>query len=600
MKYRKDINGLRSIAVMPVLFFHAGWELFSGGFLGVDVFFTISGYLITSLILKGLDESSFSILGFYDKRIRRIIPALLVILTITTFLSIFFMLPYALKNYGQSIVATVLSANNVLLYLTSGYWSLAAEFKPLYHTWSLGVEEQYYLIIPMLIIFCFKIASNKAKSYFYCLFVLFVLFVLSFFVSYVSDDREFNFLIIFSRMWELILGSIVALCLRNATIKSNSVISFLGLFLICFSYVYPYAFFNNQALVNLVPVIGVCLVIIFSSDEDYSGKFLSLRPLLFIGSISYSIYLFHMPILSLLRLSSNGRPDVIVEIVFTLLSIPLAYLTWKYIENPVRRRDLVSNKVFYSSVSILSCLLLSFGMLLHKTYGFQEYFPEYSYGGNPQAYADEPYKLVHDGFSLENKANLLIVGNSFARDFINMMKENNLVDKYEVIYLYDFSDIELSKSLLRSADIVISVSSAGMASRLHTDSLQVVSTELQDFILREFDGDLYRIGTKNFGWNNNFVRQMSYRDAIDFRVKPNKTSITANMIEKEIWGDRYIDVIGLLSDKYQTVRLFTPNGKFISFDTDHITRDGAKYLGELLLINTALKNLMDNTIVINN
>ncbi|MEE9337611.1 MAG: acyltransferase [Methylococcaceae bacterium] len=590
MRYRKDINGLRSLAVLPVLFFHAGWEVFSGGFLGVDVFFTISGYLIASLIFQGLDEGSFSILGFYDKRARRIIPALLAVIILSTVTSMFFMLPYDLKNYGQSVVATVLSANNILLYITSGYWSLAAEFKPLYHTWSLGVEEQYYLIIPMLITILFRVSTNKAKAYFFCLSFL---LIGSFFISYFSDDKEWNFLIIFSRMWELILGSLVALYLRYRDVRSNSIVSFFGLFLIVFSYVYPNMFFTNQALVNLVPVIGVCLIILFSSNESLAGRFLSFTPLFFIGTISYSVYLFHMPLLAMLRLATNGNPSVIAQLFFVILSIPLAYLTWRYIEIPFKDKNIFSNRRFYSSISITSCLLLAFGVILHKSYGLQDLFPEYSYGNNPQAYADKPYRLQRETFPLDaNKENLLVIGNSFARDFINMMDEFGSLDNYDAVYITDVNNVELFTSLLDQADVVVSVSSAGMASRLNPDEVKVESNKMYNFLSKNFNGEFYRVGTKNFGWNNNFVRRMNYEDYINFRVRPNDTSISANLIEKEIWGENYVDIISLLSNESGAVRLFTPQGKFISFDTEHITRSGAEYLGSIVFENTSLKNLI--------
>jgi peptidoglycan/LPS O-acetylase OafA/YrhL len=588
MKYRKDINGLRSLAVMPVLFFHAGWEFFSGGFLGVDVFFVISGYLITSLIFQGLDDGSFSTLSFYDKRLRRIVPALFVVLIITTLLAPVFMLPYDLKNYGQSVVATVLSANNILLYLTSGYWSLAAEFKPLYHTWSLGVEEQYYFVIPLVLMFCFTFAKKLGRSYF---LVLFPLLVVSLVISYTSESEEWNFLIITNRMWELLSGSLVALLLRYNVIKSSTTMSIVGLFLILYSYIYPYSFSDNQVIVNLIPVLGVCLVIIFSSDEKFTGKLLSFPPLFFIGTLSYSIYLFHMPILALLRLSMSYSPSVLLQTAFVSLSIPIAYLTWRYIENPFRKKDVVSNKAFYITISFSTCLLLAVGLMMHKTYGFREYFYEYDYGNNPQRYADGPMSMRHESFT-EEKLNMLVVGNSFGRDFINMMSENNVLDKFEVIYLPDFSNIGVSTTLLKDSDVVVSVSSAGIGAKVDADLVRARSIELKQFILQKFDGTLYRVGTKNFGRNNNFVRQMTYREAVNFRVTPNQSSMIANNIEKEVWGHQYVDVLGTLSDENQTVRIFTPKGKFISFDTEHITRSGAKYVGELLLTKTKLKHLV--------
>ena len=152
MRYRPEIDGLRAVAVIPVIMFHAGYKIFSGGFVGVDIFFVISGYLITTIIISELDSNNFSILSFYERRMRRILPALFLVMGVSSILSYFLMLPDELENFGQSVVATTLFSNNILLVLTSGYWSLESEFKPLLHTWSLGVEEQYYIIFTIFLI----------------------------------------------------------------------------------------------------------------------------------------------------------------------------------------------------------------------------------------------------------------------------------------------------------------------------------------------------------------------------------------------------------------------------------------------------------------
>lgn len=342
----------------------------------------------------------------------------------------------------------------------------------------------------------------------------------------------------------------------------------------------------------MVPVIGVCLIILFSSNESLAGRFLSFTPLFFIGTISYSVYLFHMPILAMLRLATNGNPSVIMQLFFVSLSIPLAYLTWRHIEMPFKDKNIFSNRRFYSSISIASGLLLTFGFILHKSYGLQDLFPEYSYGNNPQVYADMPYRLQRETFPLgANKENLLIIGNSFARDFINMMDEFGSLDNYDAVYITSVNNVELFTSLLDQADVVVSVSSAGIASRLNPDELKAESNKMYDFLSENFKGKFYRIGTKNFGLNNNFVRHMSYADYIDFRVKPNETSISANLIEKEIWGENYVDIISLLSNESGAVRLFTPQGKFISFDTEHLTKSGAEYIGSIILEDTSFKKI---------
>ena len=160
MKYRAEIDGLRALAVVPVILFHAGFEFFSGGFVGVDVFFVISGYLITTILIEDIDNERFSIVNFYERRARRILPALFFVMLACIPFAWMWMLPDPLENFGQSLVAATLSANNVLLYLTTGYWDLASEFKPLLHTWSLGVEEQYYVLFPLLLLLTWRFGKG--------------------------------------------------------------------------------------------------------------------------------------------------------------------------------------------------------------------------------------------------------------------------------------------------------------------------------------------------------------------------------------------------------------------------------------------------------
>lgn len=166
MDYRREIDGLRAIAVVPVILFHAGFETFSGGFVGVDVFFVISGYLITTIIFSELQQGNFSIVNFYERRARRIMPALFIVMGASLVTAYFTLMPDEFKNFGQSLVATSLFLNNILLAMTSGYWDLASEFKPLLHTWSLGVEEQYYFLFPITLLLAWKF--NWRIPMFFC------------------------------------------------------------------------------------------------------------------------------------------------------------------------------------------------------------------------------------------------------------------------------------------------------------------------------------------------------------------------------------------------------------------------------------------------
>lgn len=161
MNYRPEIDGLRALAILPVIFFHLGFNLFSGGFLGVDIFFVISGYLITYIIIIEIKEKRFSLVLFYERRARRILPALFLIMFLSSVVGYFLMLPDAYQNFGQSLVSTTLFSNNIFSIITSDYWDLTSEFKPLLHTWSLGVEEQYYFLIPLILLMIHNFLKKK-------------------------------------------------------------------------------------------------------------------------------------------------------------------------------------------------------------------------------------------------------------------------------------------------------------------------------------------------------------------------------------------------------------------------------------------------------
>ena len=582
---RDDITGLRALAVIPVLLFHAKVPFVPGGFLGVDLFFFISGFLITGDILRKTQSKSFSFISFYDRRARRILPALLFVMLAVTLVSPVFMVPYDIKNLGQSVFASAFAANNILLYITSGYWSLAAEFKPLYHTWSLGVEEQYYFIVPIIFIVFYKLC--KARLMLYTLIFAFIL--ASFLYSFFIDDKEYNFLILFTRVWELMCGGLLAAYMNKNKIISNNYLSALGLLCIVLSFLFPYIFSSNQAIVNLLPILGAFLIVAFSNSFATStGRLLSSRPLVFIGLISYSVYLWHQPLIAFFRLSSEYEPEPYVLALVSFVSIPLAYLTWRFIENPARDFKFSTAKRFYP-ILFLSVSTLSFtGLVMHKTYGFQQYFPELSYGGDPQQYVDLPHKYSNIATDNLGKERLLVLGNSFARDFINMLVENNLNNRYEIVYEETgckVSEQRLSE-LLADAKYVVLASDWAISGE-PIAVYEELSSCVSRLNNRIGERELFVLGAKNFGWNNNFVKMLPQDNVKSAKTKPLTHVNTFNEIaSKGIPG--YIDILSLLKDDAGEVQVFSNEGKFITYDTNHLTKSGAKYLGAIVFEKTDL------------
>ena len=206
MRYRKEIDGLRALSVLSVILFHAGFTSFSGGFVGVDIFFVISGYLITSIILTEMEHGSFSLLRFYDRRARRILPALFFMMLCTIPLSALYMLPADLKDFSKSFVAVPLFISNILFYLTSGYFDPAAEYKPLLHTWSLAIEEQFYLLFPLFLLLTWKLGKKRI------IFLLSLLTLVSVSAAQYSSSTApaFGFWLLPTRGFELLIGALIS------------------------------------------------------------------------------------------------------------------------------------------------------------------------------------------------------------------------------------------------------------------------------------------------------------------------------------------------------------------------------------------------------
>ena len=364
-KYRSEIDGLRAIAVIPVVFFHAGFNFFSGGYVGVDVFLVISGYLITTIILKGLENRTFSIVNFYERRARRILPALIFIIFITSILSFIFLTRSELSGYFRSVIATLLFYSNFYFWKTSPYFKSESDLEPLLHTWSLSIEEQFYLLFPLLLIF-FK----YFKKYIFLLFSFgFISSLLVCQFLALKTSGNFNFYFTLSRAWELALGAIAAYYLfYNKLVLSNNLkntFSLIGLLLILF----PVFLFDRQTLYpsyfTLIPTIGTILIIIFADEQTLVKKFLSTKVLVGVGLISYSFYLWHQPLLAFGRISFENFSNI-NKLLVILISLTLSYFSYNYIEKIFRNRNKVNLKLLSKTLIVSVFFLIVFAQLSQK------------------------------------------------------------------------------------------------------------------------------------------------------------------------------------------------------------------------------------------
>jgi peptidoglycan/LPS O-acetylase OafA/YrhL len=345
MNYRREIDGLRAIAVLSVIFFHAGFDSFHGGFVGVDIFFVISGYLIATTILTDLEGGRFSIADFYERRARRILPALFTVMLVAVPLSWFSLFPSEMRDFSQSLVAVSLFSSNFLFWFESGYFETASELKPLLHTWSLAVEEQFYLFFPLLML----VFWSRGRSWLNHLF--FVIAAISFVVAqWLSDaDPSAAFFLIPARIFELLIGSLAALYITNPGRRDlerslAEIVGWTGVVLITFSIL---AFDKETpfpGVYALFPTFGTALVILFVNQGTTLGKIIGNKVFVSIGLVSYSAYLWHQPLFAYARhhgvYVSDAGP-------FSLLAFGigvLSYLTWRFIETPFRNRVIVSRR----------------------------------------------------------------------------------------------------------------------------------------------------------------------------------------------------------------------------------------------------------------
>lgn len=333
MQHRSDIDGLRALAVVPVILFHAGVSVFSGGFVGVDIFFVISGYLITGIIASAQEKGRFSLLGFYERRARRIMPVLIVVMLCCVPFAWAWMLPQQMIGFGKAVVAVCLFLSNVLFWQETGYFAASAELNPLLHTWSLAVEEQYYLFFPLLMM-----ATARAGRYLRIAIVALLALASLGLAQYGSQAfPDATFYLPFSRAWELFAGALCALRLHGRGPVRNDALSALGLLMIVVSLFVYDASTPYPSLYTVLPVAGTALVILFTASGTIAFRILSLRAMVFIGLISYSAYLWHQPLFAFARIRSLDAPSPLLMASLTVLTFALAILSWRFVETPFRK-----------------------------------------------------------------------------------------------------------------------------------------------------------------------------------------------------------------------------------------------------------------------
>ena len=487
MQYRAEIDGLRALAVVPVVLFHAGLQAFGGGFVGVDVFFVISGYLITTLILNALEKGNFRLATFYERRARRILPALFLVSFSCIPFAWIWLLPRDMADFSQSLMALAVFSSNILFWHESGYFETAAELKPLLHTWSLAIEEQYYVLFPLVLMLTWRFAKR------WILAMIVILGCLSLAVAQWDAFHEprAGFYLLPARGWELAIGGAIALYLKHRGIRAapivNQVASAAGIGLILLA-VFS---FNDEtpfpSLYALVPTVGAALIILFAAKGTLVQAVLSSRLFVGIGLISYSVYLWHYPLFAFARYRSISEFSWSTIASLCVVTFALAYLSWRYVETPFRNRNVITRKTVVNFGAVGAACLLSIGIAGNFAHGFPsrriadvlhalDYEPDNSilqdatwqllrhrsgnaaYGPEGNAFDETLWFDPADA-----RAKLLLVGNSHSKDIYNVLTNSAYAGQHFELARYGAQIGRLDTRFFdvpnyRMADVVMIVS----------------------------------------------------------------------------------------------------------------------------------------------
>lgn len=641
MTYRPEIDGLRALAVIPVIFFHAGFGTFSGGFVGVDVFFVISGYLITSIILSEMDDGRFSLVSFYERRARRILPALFVVLLVCLPLAWHLLMPSDMIGFAKSLIAVSLFSSNILFWSESGYWDTASELKPLLHTWSLAVEEQYYLLFPLFLMLTWHLRKRWILS------MLLVIAGISLAVAHWGAYHRPSpaFFLLPTRGWELALGAAVAFFFiyrgqaTDRILSHRAVsepLSLAGLLMIAYAVV----FFDDHtpfpSLYTLVPTLGAGLIVVCASGGTWTGRALSSPPFVGIGLISYSAYLWHQPLFAFARHTTFPEPGRSMFALLIMLTLVLAYLSWKLVETPFRNRRRIGRWQVLSFAIAGSLVFVGCGVAGYSADGFthrsivdelrvRQYDPDNrsvqlrswaplrnlsndrSYGVEGNSFDSSPWFDMDD-----SRTRMLLVGNSHSKDLYNLLSQSRYANtRFQLarfgIQLRDALEMPhrlLDAANYKAADIVMVTTRYSLADlesldalvqRFLADGKRVVivrntfeydyysNKTLADHLFQKKYLHAYRSGRMTAAEVADAINHEHYRQvAIRGRLAlPKESDERIDALARRFPQVRVLDRLQYLCD-FQLEKCYGINDEFEKyfFDYGHNTLAGAKFFGD--------------------
>lgn len=566
------IDGLRAIAVLSVVFAHAGFTLFGGGWIGVDVFFVISGYLITGIVIRESRAGTFSFRRFYMRRVRRILPALTLVVACCFPLAWWLMFPDFIQNFGQSAFASILGLNNLLLAVTSGYWELESGFKPLLHTWSLGVEEQFYLLYPLMLAILLWLTRRNTKALVLALAVL-AAASLGLAQHAVQSSPDSAFYLPQYRAWELLLGAIAAF-VRPTGRRLERHLPIVGLAGVVGSVLFFREGTPSPSVWLVIPTVSTALILVWGGAAGRVSRALSVRPLVTIGLISYSAYLIHQPVYAFVRVGSLHEPSPWLLGALIVPILGLSWLCWRYVEEPFRDPTRISARRLAAVLIPSTAGIAALGLTLHVNEGFPERaFPNIEAGGDVYISYNESIRELTIGTDGAPPApDVVVVGNSFGRDAANVLLEANPLLAGRLGYAPSLDTAGLDSAIGPDTVVVLAVQSATSSE---------VNAQLE--VLDSYDArDVHVFGPKNFGWNLNPFARVPLEDRADVRTEISDQIVVMNdALAAEV--PDYVDVIRLLGEDGRSVAVFDQLGNPLSPDRVHLTKYGAQFVADRLV-----------------
>jgi peptidoglycan/LPS O-acetylase OafA/YrhL len=562
--YRYDIDALRALSVLAVLFFHLG--VFPNGYLGVDVFFVISGFLITKIINNEFSSNKFSIKNFYIKRFRRILPLVMVLNIVVLIFGLLLMLPDDLENLAQSIIATNFFGNNfLLLFTTRDYWNVINEFKPLMHTWSLAIEEQFYFIYPLIFLFFKNIKSIKL-----IILLLTVVSLFFYFSNYLSSSK---FYLLNFRFFELSIGGLTSFYSLNFCRYKYYFKNILFFIIIL---ILSRIFYQLHSLNIIFVVFATALFLLIEDNENsYFLKLYKNKIVNIIGLISFSVYMWHQPVLAFIRYKFGNIEVAFIPLIVIFIFF-ISYFSYIYVESYFRNNNKTSVKT--SLIFVLLCFFITstISFYLYKVKGVIKNVPELGlYIKNNQKinhtqYNDRIYNF-NDTFKT-TKVKILLIGNSYSRDFANVILESKYKDSFEISYIQDYNTEQSLNKKYNQSDFIF-------ISDITYDSF-IKFTHYNNFNPTKF----FIIGPKYFG---NSMGQFYNPYSSDKNKYNKKIAIPPDIIRlndnyQKLYKDNYINIIKYSKDSLNRVRIYTDEKLFLSQDCRHFTESGAKYYSKLL------------------